>query len=88
MTNRKTVSELTRIKEDVFVTMEQLHNCLEDLENLSFDLTRLPLDDIRTDEDGYHTDLIKSIRALIRRVNKTQIEHTKAVKKYREFFCC
>ena len=84
---RKTVTELSRIKDDVSRSREDLHNCSEALETECFDITTMNMDDIRTDVD-YHKYILKNIRRLTREVNKAAKVHEAAVIKYREFFVC
>ena len=85
---RKTVSELTRIREDVSLTREKLQVYSEELESITYELTTLNLDDIRTDEHGIHTEVLKTCRSYTTKINKAIREHTEAVEKYREFFAC
>ena len=86
---RKTVTELNRIKADVFETREELHTCSDELEGLIFEMTNVKtLDDIRTDPDSYYRDLQRDAEKARLRLGRLMKAHTAAVNKYREFFVC
>ena len=86
---RKTVSELNRIKADVFKSREKLQICSDDLESLCFEMSSVKcLDDIRVAKNGFYTDILKSTEKARLAFGRALKVHTAAVNKYREFFVC
>ena len=86
---RKTVTELNRIKADVFESREKLQICSDDLESLCFEMSSVKcLDDIRVAKNGFYTDILKSTEKARLAFGRALKVHTAAVNKYREFFVC